>query len=300
MILGALCLALACFTGLNALVGGPYPGPRFATSDLIRVSTLSPIEWRMHQQARASWYQRWVRPFVLVCAHRLHLRPISLDPMFLSQAGLDANEFDATELRTLRLMGAVAGGAVGLLLGALAGIFAIIPLLAWIGWIAPLRILANRRHRRQASVLNELPQFVSLVRAFLACGMPLEHTLHILTQHKPSDSPLTDEIRRALGRYGLGLSIERALEEVGPRTGVDDLQMFLTALNQNKRAGSGLDTVLRDLELMVRMNQRNRATARAAAVSTKLLGVLAAVYLPEFAILIVIPLFWGIMQRAFG
>ncbi len=254
----------------------------------------------MHQQARATWYQRWLRPFILICARRLHLRPIRLDPMFLTQAGLERDEFDATELRTIRLMGAATGGAIGLLLGAIAGVFAIIPLLAWIGWVAPLRLLAGRRHRRQALVLSELPQFVSMVRAFLACGMSLEQTLHILTQHKPNASPLTQEIRHALGQYGLGLSIERALEEVGPRTGVDDLQMFVTALNQNKRAGSGLDTVLRDLELMIRMNQRNRMTAQAAAVNTKLLGVLAGVYLPEFAILIVIPLFWGIMQRAFG
>lgn len=299
MTLGAICVAVACFAALNGF-RGRSTARRFAGSDLIRASTLSPVEWRMRQQARASWYQRWLRPFVLVCARRLHLQPIRLDPMFLTQAGLGSDQFDATELRTIRLMGAGAGAALGLLLGGIAGVFAIIPLLAWMGWVAPLRLLAGRRHRRQASVLSELPQFVSMVRAFLACGMSLEQTLNILTQHKPTASPLTEEIRHALAQYGLGLSIESALDELGPRTGVDDLQMFVTALNQNKRAGSGLDTVLRDLELMIRMNQRNRVTAQAAAVSTKLLGVLAGVYLPEFAILIVIPLFWGIMQRAFG
>ena len=51
---------------------------------------------------------------------------------------------------------------------------------------------------------------------------------------------------------------------------------------------------------MVRLSERNRATAQAASVSTKLLGVLGGIYLPEFVILIIIPLFWGIMQRAFG
>ena len=66
------------------------------------------------------------------------------------------------------------------------------------------------------------------------------------------------------------------------------------------RIGGDLDATLRDQELMVRMNQRNRSTAKAAAVGTKLLGVLGGIYLPEFVILIVIPLFWGIMQRAFG
>ena len=299
MTLGAICLAIACFAALNGVFGA-VPARRFAGRDLIRASTLSPVEWRMHQQARATWYQRWLRPFILLCARRLHLRPIRLDPMFLTQAGLASDQLDATELRTIRLMAAAGGAAVGVLVGAIVGLFAIVPLLAWIGWVAPLRVLAGRRNRRQASVLSELPQFVSMVRAFLACGMSLEQTLHILTQHKPTTSPLTEEIRHALAQYGLGVSIECALDQVGPRTGVDDLQMFVTALNQNKRAGSGLDTVLRDLELMIRMNQRNRVTAQAASVSTKLLGVLAGVYLPEFAILIIIPLFWGIMQRAFG
>jgi len=64
--------------------------------------------------------------------------------------------------------------------------------------------------------------------------------------------------------------------------------------------GTGLEQTLRDQELMVRTNQRNRSTAEAARVGTKLLGVLAGVYLPEFVILIMIPLFWGIIQRAFG
>jgi hypothetical protein len=48
------------------------------------------------------------------------------------------------------------------------------------------------------------------------------------------------------------------------------------------------------------MNQQNRSTAQAASVGTKLLGVLGGIYLPEFVILIMVPLFWGIMQRAFG
>jgi len=93
---------------------------------------------------------------------------------------------------------------------------------------------------------------------------------------------------------------EQALEEVGVRTGVDDVAMFVGAVAQSKRIGSELGATLRDQELMVRMNQRNRSTAKAAAVGTKLLAVLGGIYLPEFVILIVIPLFWGIMQRAFG
>ena len=85
-----------------------------------------------------------------------------------------------------------------------------------------------------------------------------------------------------------------------PRTGIDEVTTFVAALAQSKKAGRGLEATLRDQELMVRLTERNRATAQAASVSTKLLGVLGGIYLPEFVILIIIPLFWGIMQRAFG
>jgi Flp pilus assembly protein TadB len=300
MTLGALCAALACFACLQALVSNRQTGA-LRGKELIRASTLSPVEWRLHRQAQETWYQRWVRPFLLVWGRKLRLRPSRVDPNFLTQAGLDEEQVDGLELRTIRLMSAFGGMALGGLLGAfVAGTLTVVPLFGWIGYILPIRVLTARRRRRQADVLRELPEFISMVRAFLAVGMSLERTLHALSAAGSPDNPLKQEIRRALGRYGLGLSIDQALEEVGPRTGVDDLAMLITALNQGKRAGTGLDSVLHDQELMVRMNQRNRVTAQAAAVGTKLLGVLAGIYLPEFVILIVIPLFWGIMQRAFG
>lgn len=300
MTLGALCAALACFACLQALVTSGQTGV-LRGKELIRASTLSPVEWRLHRQAQETWYQRWVRPFLLVWGRKLRLRPTRLHANFLTQAGLDEEQFDGLELRTIRLMSAFGAMAIGGLLGVfVAGTLTVVPLFGWIGYILPIRVLTARRRRRQADVLRELPEFISMVRAFLAVGMPVERTLHALSAAGIPDNALKQEIRRALGRYGLGLSIDEALEEVGPRTGVDDLAMLITALNQGKRAGTGLDSVLHDQELMVRMNQRNRVTAQAAAVSTKLLGVLAGIYLPEFVILIVIPLFWGIMQRAFG
>jgi Flp pilus assembly protein TadB len=300
MMLGALCVALACFFGLQAVLGGVRPIQPSA-SELIRATTLSPVEWRLHQREHAGWYQRWLRPVVLLWGSRLHLRPGRIDPLYLIQAGLEPDQIDGVELRVLRLMSASAGALVaGLLAILLSGAFMLVPLFAWAGYVAPARYLAGRRRKRQDALQRELPQLISIVRAFTLAGMPLERTLHVLSANSQPDSLLRSEIQRALGRYGLGLTIEQALEEVGTRTGVDDIAMFVSAVAQSKRIGGDLDTTLRDQELMVRMNQRNRSTAQAAAVGTKLLAVLGGIYLPEFVILIVVPLFWGIMQRAFG
>lgn len=300
MMLGAICLALGCFAGLQAMFGTARR-LHSTGAELIRATTLSPVEWRLHQRAHEGWYRQWLRPIALLWGSRLHLRPARIDPMYLIQAGFDPAQIDGVELRVVRLMCTLAGAMVAGLLAVLTSSgLALIPLLAWLGYLAPARFLAGRRRRRQDAVHRELPELVSMVRAFTLAGMPLERTLHVLSANSQPDSVLRREIRLALGRYGLGVSIEQALQEIGPRTGIDDVTAFVAALAQSKRAGSGIEATLRDQELMVRMNQRNRSTAQAAAVSTKLLGVLAGIYLPEFVILIVVPLFWGIMQRAFG
>ena len=300
MTLGALCAALACFAGFQALFGATRPlHPSGAA--LIRASTLSPLEWRLHQRKHEGWYRHWLRPMAVLWGTRLHVRPARMDPLYLIQAGLDPEELDGVEFRVMRLMSALAGAMIACLLAVFAsGGLALVPLLAWAGYIAPARVLAGRRRRRQERVHRELPQLISMIRAFTVAGMPLERGLHLLSANTSHDSVLKKEIRIALGRFGLGLSIEEALNEIGPRTGIDEVSMFVSALAQSKKAGSGLDATLRDQELMVRLSERNRATAQAASVSTKLLGVLGGIYLPEFVILIIIPLFWGIMQRAFG
>ena len=300
MTLGSLCAALACFAGLQALFAiAPRVHPSGAA--LIRASTLSPLEWRLHQHNHEGWYRRWLRPIALLWGTRLHVRPARMDPLYLIQAGLDPEELDGVEFRVMRLMSALAGAVIACLLAVIASVgLALVPLLAWAGYIAPARVLAGRRRRRQDQVHRELPQLISMIRAFTVAGMPLERGLHLLSANTSPDSILKKEIRIALGRYGLGLSIEQALHEIGPRTGVDEVAMFVSALAQSKKAGSGLAATLRDQELMVRLSERNRATAQASSVSTKLLGVLGGIYLPEFVILIMIPLFWGIMRRAFG
>jgi tight adherence protein C len=300
MILGTLCVAIACFVGLQALFGRARPLHSSNTA-LIRATTLSPVEWRLHQRGREGWYQRWLRPIALLWGTRLRLRPTRLDPTYLIQAGIDPEQIDGVELRVVRLMTAFGGGLIACLLALLAsGAVALVPLLAWVGYIAPVRYLARRRKQRQDAVHRELPQLVSMIRAFTVAGMPLERALHVLSASAPPDSVLRQEIRLALGRYGLGSNIEQALQEIGPRTGIDDVATFVGAVAQSKRNGSGLEAMLRDQELMVRLNQRNRSTAQAAQVSTKLLAVLGGIYMPEFVILIMVPLFWGIMQRAFG
>jgi tight adherence protein C len=300
MMLAAVCTAAACFTGLYMLAdfAGVSRRPRM---NLVRASTLSPIEWRQQQRSLDSWYRRWLQPLTLLIASRLHLRGARLDRAYLVQCGIDPEQLDGVQFRALKIAGAVTGLVLGLLLAiVLGGTAFFVPLLAWAGYITPSRYLDHRRRGRQRSIQRELPEVVSMIRAFVIAGMPMERALHLISGDASAPGILKAEIRAALGRYGLGLTIEEALQQISERTGTDDIALFVSALVQSKRMGTGLEQTLRDQELLVRMNQRNRSTAEAARVGTRLLGVLAGIYLPEFVVLIMIPLFFGIIQRAFG
>src|SRR5437867_5237549 len=104
VIAGSVALSLALLCGFAALA----PAHRTAADwrALIRVSTLSPAEWRQYQQVRGSLYQRWARPALLLWAHRLHLRPARIEGRLLEEAGLDPGRFTGLEIQALRFAGA--------------------------------------------------------------------------------------------------------------------------------------------------------------------------------------------------
>src|SRR5256712_11247405 len=152
MTLGSLFAALACFAGLQALFGVARPVHPSGTA-LIRASPLSPLEWRLHQRNHEGWYRRWLRPIALLWGTRLHVRPARMDPLYLIQAGLDPEELDGVEFRVMRVMSALAGAAIACLLAVVASVgLALVPLLAWAGYIAPARVLAGRPPRRPRRV----------------------------------------------------------------------------------------------------------------------------------------------------
>ena len=101
MTFGALCIGLACFAGLQVVFGRPRLQHSSAI-ELIRATTLSPVEWRQHQKGREGWYQHWLRPIAILWGSRMHLRPMRLDPIYLIQAGMDPDRIDGARQIQLR------------------------------------------------------------------------------------------------------------------------------------------------------------------------------------------------------
>ena len=298
----AALLAVAAVACLGAAVGSPRR--RSLPVALARASTLGPREAALEQGQTAPLWERLARPVLAPLARRVSSRWAGLDESALRRAGIDPEQLSVEELLALKILGGLLGAVLLLALSVLApAAVVLLPATSFGGFVAPSVVVTRRRLARRRRILRELPDLVGLLKAFVSAGIPLEQALHLISAQQgrgPEPNLLAAEVRQALSDYGLGLSLEEALEAMARRTGIEEVEMLAAALAQGKRQGAGMERILRDQETVVRLQQRNRAAAEASRVGNRLVGVLVLVYLPEFMVLIMIPLFYGIFLRAFG
>jgi len=253
---------------------------------------MGPREIANEQRAARPLWERIVEPAVSALAVRLRPRWAGLSEDDLRRAGIDTERIGVAEVLAMKVLAAVAGAAVVLLLATLApAIIVLLPAAAFAGFVGPSVAVTRRRAARTRVMLRELPDLVGLLKAFVTAGIPLEQALHLISAQQGTGATpnlLALEVRRALSDYGLGMTIEQALETMGARTGIVELQLLASALAQGKRQGAGMEAILRDQETVVRLAQRNRAAGEASRVGTRLVGVLVLVYLPEFMVLAMI------------
>jgi pilus assembly protein TadC len=297
-----LCAIAAALCLLGILPA--RPSRRGLPVQLARASTMDAREIALAREAQRPPWERALQPLVGIASPRLRPSWAGVGEDDLRRAGIEVERFGVAELLTVKVLGALIAAGIVVVAAALApGVLVLLPLSTFAGFVAPSVVVTRRRTARQARLLRELPDLVSLLKAFVGAGIPLEQALHLISAQLGGGAQpglLAGEIRRALSDYGLGMSIEDALHAMAARTGLPELEMFAAALGQAKRQGAGMERVLRDQETIARMQQRNRALATASRVSTRLVGVLVLVYLPEFLVLILAPLFYGIFLRAFG
>lgn len=297
--------ALLAAMALACLGGAVEPRRRAALPvELARASTLSSRELVLRDRARRPLWLRLLTPLAASVAARIRPGWAGIGVDDLRRAGIDPQRVGPAEIVALKLLGAAAGGAVGVLLTLLVPPASLlVPALVFAGFVAPSVAVTRRRAERRRRLLRELPDLVGLLTAFVGAGIPLEQALHLISAQQasgPAPTLLAGELRTALGEYGLGMPIDAALEATARRTGLVEVELFVAALAQGRKQGAGLERILRDQQAVVRLQQRNRAVAEASKVGTRLVGVLVLVYLPEFMLLIMVPLFYGIFLRAFG
>jgi Flp pilus assembly protein TadB len=269
--------------------------------DAVRAAALPRERYEKLVSSERPWWERVVAPVAGRLARSMPSLASQVNEATIVRAGLDPASVSPAEVYAAKL---VLGGGIllaGITLSAVVPILFLVALpAAFAGYVFPTEYLAYRTRKRQAELLRELPDFLALVRP-LAAKSGLEHAVAEVSDalHEASGGQhlLAEQVRSAVAAYGIGSDLFDALRDIATAADLEALDELAASLGSSRRLGKGVSEVLAEHERSLRDDERNRLVGSASMVQPKLAAILAGIYLPEFVLLVIAPLFIGAIGR---
>lgn len=216
----------------------------------------------------------------------------------LAQSGTG---LDQQGLLIAKLLGGLAGLGLGVAVAAalsLNALFAVVP--AYAGAVAPSLIVERRAASRRRDAERAAGAVVERIEALVAAGRPAESALAAIAE-RATGSPLLDAVLgQAAERYALGAPLFRALGAAAAEEGLPGVAGFAATLERARDLGRGSLLLIRETRDERRAGERARAIEAASGVEGRLMLVLVLCYLPALFLLVVIPLFIGLLDGLFS
>jgi tight adherence protein C len=201
--------------------------------------------------------------------------------------GLTAGGFVA-----LQLMALVVGVAVGLGLALLAGQTPPVLYLAPVGggvlgYLVPSITISRKVKKRQKEILLALPSALDLLTISVEAGLAFDAALTRVTDKYRN--VLAQEFTQVLNEIRLGRPRLEALDEMGRRNKVEELNNFLQAIIQSEQLGVGIANVLRIQSEEIRRRRRQRAEEAGQKAPIKMLIPMIGCIFPTLFIVLLGP-----------
>jgi len=215
----------------------------------------------------------------------------------LAQSGLGWSDSDLVRAKIVTALVAAA-------LAASASLFAPIgPLVVvaagYVGFILPtLRVDRAAAHRRSEAA-QALVTLVEWAEALVASGRPIEAAFVAIAERGVAGGLLDGAIGAAANSYALGAPLFPALAREASAVGLPALSAIASDLERSRDLGRGALVVLRDHRDRLRASERAGRLDAAGRVEGRLMLVLVLCYLPALMLLVVIPLFLGLLDGLF-
>ena len=215
----------------------------------------------------------------------------------LARSGLGWSDDD---LIRAKIVAALAGAA----LAASAGVFAPIGPLAVVaagygGFILPTLRVDRAAAQRRSEAAQALVTLVEWAEALVASGRPIESAFVAIAQRGVASGLLDGAIAAAASSYELGAPLFPALAREATTVGLPALAAIASDLERARDLGRGALVVLRDHRDRLRASERARSLDAAGRIEGRLMLVLVLCYLPALMLLVVIPLFLGLLDGLF-
>ena len=174
-------------------------------------------------------------------------------------------------------LAAVVALAIHPVLGAAAGLLI---------WITPHRRRAQLRRRKQAEIIEELPEAIDLLRLAISSGLNVH--LAVAAAAERLDGPVGLGLSGAVQQTRTGMRLGDALEPLPESVG-EPLRPLIRVLIDGDRYGTELEPALEQLAADSRLQRRRRAEEQARRLPLRLLLPLVACILPAFILLTLAP-----------
>ena len=208
----------------------------------------------------------------------------------LNLAGRPGN-LGPSEFIAVRYVAAVVLFAIGLLLGLLSGSPTFIAVGAAVGGIlgffGPLYWLRTKVEQRRTEIQKSLPDAMDLLTIAVEAGLGFDAAMQRVTDK--FHNALSDEFATVLQETRLGRPRLEALDDMGRRTGVEDLHNFVQAVIQSEQMGVGVARILRLQSDEMRRKRRQRAQEKAAQASLKMMLPMVGCIFPTLWIVLLGP-----------
>ena len=162
--------------------------------------------------------------------------------------------------------------------------------LAALGYYGPNLVLSQRVAARQRDIFESFPDALDLMTVCVEAGRGTEAAMMRVAEDLQFKSPaLADELRIVNLELRAGADRERALRNLAIRTGVEEVDGFVSMISQAERFGTSIAASLRIHSDMLRTRRRQRAEEAAAKIALKLLFPLIFCIFPSLMVVLMGP-----------
>jgi tight adherence protein C len=161
---------------------------------------------------------------------------------------------------------------------------------AAIGYYLPNVHLRSRIAHRQREVFEALPDAIDMMTVMVEAGLGLDAAIARVAEEIGIRSQVLQEELRLVGlELRAGASREQALRNLAVRTGVEEVNLFISMLVQTDRFGTSMADSLRVHSESLRTKRRLRAEEAAAKIGVKLMFPLILFIFPSMMIVLMGP-----------
>jgi len=163
-------------------------------------------------------------------------------------------------------------------------------LAAAVGYYLPNALLSRLIFLRQREIFENFPDALDLMTVCVEAGLGTEAALNRVADDMVHKSTvLSDELRLVSLELRAGAPRERALRNLAIRTGVEEVDGFVSMIIQAERFGTSIAQSLRVHADMLRTRRRQRAEEAAAKIALKLLFPLIFFIFPSLMLVLMGP-----------